>query len=148
MRRPWEAYRQECTKLGKPDPGEWAPRGPIFLWITTDDKDETWRRLAPHIRHQIDSYGAWTKAGIGRPTGPYVPTEDMESIRQDGAYQVVTPEEAIALAAQLGPGGEFHLNPLLAGIDPSYALQMLTTFETEVLPFIGRRTLEPLPSGY
>ena len=147
MPKPWEFYRQACAELGKPDPGEWAPRGPIFLWISKDDKDETWRKLAPHIRHQIDSYGAWTQKGLGRATGPYIPTEDMESIRQGGAYQVVTPDEAIQLAAQLGPRGELHLNPLLSGIDPGEAMAMLETFEAEVLPFIGSRDLEPLPSG-
>jgi len=147
MQRPWESYRRICLELGRPDPGEWAPRGPIFLWVTTDDKDTTWRRLEPHIRHQIDSYGQWTRDGIGRPTGPYVPTEDTDSLRQGGAYEVVTPDEAIELATRLGPGGELHLNPLLAGIEPSWARQMLDTFEQQVLPHIGTRDLAPLPSG-
>ncbi len=147
MPKPWEAYRRACVASGKPDPGEWAPRGPIFLWVTTDDKDATWRKLAPHIRHQIDSYGQWTQKGLGRVTGPYVPTEDMESIRQGGAYQVVTPDEAVELAATLGPGGELHLNPLLSGIDPAEAARMLATFEAEVLPHIGRRDTQVLPSG-
>ncbi len=147
MQRPWEAYRKTCAALGKPDPGSWAPRGPIFLWVTTRDKDETWARLAPHIRHQIDSYGQWTKTGLGTATGPYIPTNDTESLRQGGAYQVVTPDEAIALATGLGPAGELHLNPLLAGIDPDEAWAMLRTFEREVLPHLGHRELGPLPSG-
>jgi alkanesulfonate monooxygenase SsuD/methylene tetrahydromethanopterin reductase-like flavin-dependent oxidoreductase (luciferase family) len=147
MQQPWEAYRRLSVERGRPDPGEWAPRGPIFLWITTDDLDETWQRLAPHIRHQIDSYGEWTRTGHGRPTGPYVPTEDTESIRQGGAYRVVTPEEAVELAASLGPGGELHLNPLLAGIDPAEARRMLDLFERDVLPRIGTRDLGPLPAG-
>lgn len=138
MPGPWKAYRRACLAVGKPDPGEWAPRGPIFLWVTTDDKEATWRWLAPHIRHQIDSYAAWTTGGLGRATGPYVPTEDAESLRQNGAYQVVTPDEALALAERLGPEGELHLNPLLAGIDPAAAWAMLDTFEREVLPYLGR----------
>ena len=105
------------------------------------------RRLAPHIRHQIDSYGQWTKAGLGTATGPYIPTNDTEVLRQGGAYQVVTPDEAVELAATLGPQGELHLNPLLAGIDPQEAWAMLRTFEREVLPHIGTRESGPLPSG-
>lgn len=136
MQRPWEAYRRACLALGKADPGEWAPRGPIFLWITTGDKEEEWNRLAPHIRHQIDSYAAWTKSGHGRPTGPYIPTEDTESLKQNGAYQIVTPEEALELARELGPRGELHLNPLLSGIDPEHAWRMLRTFEQHVLPYL------------
>ena len=37
----------------------------------------------------------------------------MESLRQGGAYQVVTPDDALELAEHLGPGGRLHLNPLL-----------------------------------
>lgn len=147
MAKPWEAYRRACAGRGKPDPGEWAPRGPIFLWITDEDKDTVWRQLAPHIRHQIDSYAAWTKGGLGRPTGPYVPTEDVESLRQGGAYEVMTPDEAVALAARLGPSGELHLNPLLAGIDPDEAWRMLRLFEHQVLPRIGTRERVPLAPG-
>jgi alkanesulfonate monooxygenase SsuD/methylene tetrahydromethanopterin reductase-like flavin-dependent oxidoreductase (luciferase family) len=137
MRGPWEAYRDACMAIGKPDPGNWAPRGPIFLWVTTDDKETAWERLAPHIRHQIDSYAAWTQAGLGRPAGPYIPTNDTGTLQQDGAYQVVTPDEALELARTLGPRGELHLNPLLAGIDPEYAWKMIHTFEREVLPHLS-----------
>jgi alkanesulfonate monooxygenase SsuD/methylene tetrahydromethanopterin reductase-like flavin-dependent oxidoreductase (luciferase family) len=147
MQRPWETYRRIAVERGRPDPGEWAPRGPIFLWVTDEDVEETWTWLAPHVRHQIDSYGRWTRAGHGRPTGPYVPTEDTESLRQGGAYRVVTPEEAIELAHELGPGGELHLNPLLAGIEPVAARRMLDLFEREVLPHIGSRDPGPLSAG-
>jgi alkanesulfonate monooxygenase SsuD/methylene tetrahydromethanopterin reductase-like flavin-dependent oxidoreductase (luciferase family) len=125
MQGPWELYRKVCSELGKPDPGSWRRRGPIFLWVTTDDKDETWRRLEPHVRHQTESYAQWTTAGMGRADGPYIPPE---------AYVVVTPDEAVTLANELGPDGELHLNPLLSGIDPAFAWRMLETVERDVFP--------------
>ena len=125
MQRPWEHYRRTCIELGKPDPGEWPKRGPIFLWVTTGDKDEAWARLEPHVRHQIDSYAGWTTAGLGRADGPFVPPD---------GYVVADPDEAVRLIRDLGPDGELHLNPLLAGIDPAYAWDMLRTFERHVLP--------------
>ncbi|MCU1485449.1 MAG: Luciferase-like, subgroup [Actinomycetia bacterium] len=136
MERPWQYYRRACVEAGKPDPGEWPKRGPIFLWVTTGDKEQVWERLAPHVRHQIDSYGGWTQSGLGRPDGPFVPTRDIESLEQGGAYRVVDPDEAIALAHELGPDGELHLNPLLAGITPALAWEMLETVERHVLPHI------------
>lgn len=139
MQKPWEYYRRACLAAGRPDPGEWRRRGPIFLWVTTGDKEQAWERLAPHIRHQIDSYGGWTTSGLGRPDGPFVPTRDIESLGQGGAYRVVDPDEALALAAELGPDGELHLNPLLAGIDPAYAWEMLGTVERHVLPNLDRQ---------
>ena len=50
----WNRYRRRCIELGRPDPGEWPRRGPVFLWVTDQPKDGVWERLAPHVRHQIE----------------------------------------------------------------------------------------------
>ncbi|WP_436777572.1 LLM class flavin-dependent oxidoreductase [Yinghuangia sp. YIM S09857] len=134
MERPWEDYRAACIRLGRPDPGPWAKRGPAFLWVTTGSKDAAWERLAPYIRNQINTYGAWMQQSPTGPFGPFIPTKDVSSLKQDGAYLVVNPDEAITLARELGPTGELHLNPLLGGIAPDLAWPMLKTFEEEVLP--------------
>ncbi len=129
----WRRYRRLSVEAGRPDPGEYPPTGPIFLWVTDEPKDRVWERLAPHIRHQIDSYAAWTAEAYGRPDGPFVPSRDIESLRQGGAYEVLDPDETIELIHRLGPGGRISLNPLLAGIDPTEAWTMLGLFEREVL---------------
>jgi len=132
----WQYYRKACVRHGRPDPGEQAPRGPIFLWVTTGDKAAEWERLAPHIRHQINSYGEWTSAAYVDPFGPFVPTRDIDSLGQNGAYRVVDPDEAIAIATELGPAGELHINPMLSGIAPDAAWEMLETLDTHVLPHL------------
>jgi alkanesulfonate monooxygenase SsuD/methylene tetrahydromethanopterin reductase-like flavin-dependent oxidoreductase (luciferase family) len=132
----WKYYRKARVALGKPDPGEVVPRGPIFLWVTTEDKEKVWERLAPHIRHQINTYGAWTAGAYQEPYGPFVPTRDIESLSQGGAYLVATPDEAVALATDLGPDGELHLNPMLSGIAPNQAWEMLETLDRHVLPHL------------
>ena len=145
----WRKYRARCLELGRRDPGEYPARGPIFLWVTKESKDRVWERLAPHVRHQIDSYAAWTTGAYGRPDGPFVPSRDIagsprtklgsvESLRQGGAYEVLDPDEAIALAERLGPEGELYFNPLLAGIDPAEAWKMLDLVEREVFPSLVR----------
>ena len=133
----WRRYRRRLLELGRTDPGDYPQRGPIFLWVTTEPKEEVWARLAPHIRHQIDSYAAWTTGAYGRPSGPFVPSRDIDSLRQGGAYDVVTPDEAIELAQRLGPEGELTFNPLLAGIDPGAAWKMLELVDREVLPALA-----------
>jgi alkanesulfonate monooxygenase SsuD/methylene tetrahydromethanopterin reductase-like flavin-dependent oxidoreductase (luciferase family) len=130
----WNRYRRRCIEQGRADPGEFPRRGPIFLWVTNELKDRVWERLAPHIRHQIDSYAGWTASAYGEPQGPFVPSRDVESLRQGGAYDVMTPDEVVELAAALGPEGELTFNPLLAGIDPAEAWKMLDLVEREVLP--------------
>jgi alkanesulfonate monooxygenase SsuD/methylene tetrahydromethanopterin reductase-like flavin-dependent oxidoreductase (luciferase family) len=130
----WKRYRALTIEAGRPDPGAYPPSGPIFLWVTTEPKEEVWEYLAPHVRHQIDSYAAWTTSAYGEPQGPFVASPDVESLRQGGAYEVLTPDEAVELVERLGPEGRLSLTPLLAGIDPAAAWRMLGLFEREVLP--------------
>jgi alkanesulfonate monooxygenase SsuD/methylene tetrahydromethanopterin reductase-like flavin-dependent oxidoreductase (luciferase family) len=134
----WDVYREACVGLGKPDPGPMPPQSPIFCWVTHDDKEEVWARLAPHVRHQTQSYAAWTSSGLGRPAGPFVDGDGSEDVRPGGAYLVLTPDEAVALAHDLGGDGRLNFSPLLAGIDPSWSWSMLRVVEADVLPHLGR----------
>jgi hypothetical protein len=59
-------------------------------------------------------------------------------VQEGGAYRIVTPEEAVELAHELGAEGRLNLSPLLAGIDPSWSWEMLRLFEAEVLPRLAR----------
>jgi alkanesulfonate monooxygenase SsuD/methylene tetrahydromethanopterin reductase-like flavin-dependent oxidoreductase (luciferase family) len=115
----WPPYRDECLKLGKPDPGEYPKQGPIFLWICKDT-EKSWEQLVPHVLHQLRSYSEWTIEAYGKPSGPYAKQVTAETIRKSPAYQVLTPEGALALAESLGTNSVLYLNPLLmASIRPS-----------------------------
>jgi hypothetical protein len=135
--RLWTPYREECLALGKPDPGEYPAQGPIFLWVSREPERE-WDRLAPHILHQLRSYSEWTVEAYGRPAGPYAKDMTEATIRESPAYQVLSPEQTLALAAELGSHSVFYLNPLLAGIDPKRSWEMLDLYEKEVHPHLLR----------
>ena len=117
-------------KANAPDPGPYR-RGPSFIWVTTEPKEDVWQRLVPHIRHQVESYAAWSPTGT--PVGPF---QAFDYSKPGETYQVLTPSEAVELADDLGHGGEFVLAPLLGGIAPSEAWKMIETFERDVLPSI------------
>jgi alkanesulfonate monooxygenase SsuD/methylene tetrahydromethanopterin reductase-like flavin-dependent oxidoreductase (luciferase family) len=136
----WAVYRESCVALGRADPGPMPRQSPIFCWVTNDDKEEVWARLAPHVRHQTQSYAAWTARALGRPAGPFVDGDASDDVRPGGAYLVLTPEETVGLARQLGDDGRLNLSPLLAGIDPAWSWSMLRVVEQEVLPHLGRST--------
>lgn len=133
--RLWKPYREECLELGKPDPGAYPKHGPIFLWISKEP-ERAWERLLPHVLHQLRSYSEWTIEAYGRPAGPYAQDITEETAKQSGAYQVLTPEEAVAFGETLGPDDVLYLSPLLSGIDPRYAWEMLRLFEREVAPHL------------
>lgn len=135
MQDPWDLYRELSLHHGKADPGEWARRGPMFLWVTTNDKTREWERLEPYIRRQIDFYDV-SPAGEKRDRNVFAPADDLDDLSQGGAYQILNPDEAIELARELGPKGELHLSPTLGGIPSEDGWEMLKTFEREVLPFL------------
>ena len=131
----WDVYRDECLRLGKPDPGQCMRLGPVYIHVTRDP-DAAWQRIAPHAKHVVDSYATWTREAYGKAAGPFAAGVDPDDLRASGAYRVVTPEQAVALAHELGPNTVWHLAPLLGGIDPEFAWQGLRLFESEVWPLI------------
>ena len=75
---------------------------------------------------------------FGKPSGPYAKDITAETVRDSGAYQVLTPDDALAMAEKLGPNSVLFLNPLLAGIDPASSWQMLRLYEREVHPHLRK----------
>jgi alkanesulfonate monooxygenase SsuD/methylene tetrahydromethanopterin reductase-like flavin-dependent oxidoreductase (luciferase family) len=132
----WPIYREESVRQGKPDPGEFPTTGPMFLWVTTEDKAKVLDRLWPHIRHQAESYGVWTTGAFGQASGPYAIAPGDDPIAGRGNYQILDPEEAIELGNRLGRRGWLMFNPLMAGIDPAEAWKMLTVAEERVFPYL------------
>jgi len=133
----WPPYREACLALGKPDPGDYPAQGPIFLWVS-DDPEKDWERLMPHVLHQLRSYSEWTIEAYGRPAGPYAKQMTPETVRRSRAYRVLTPEDTLALAGELGSDSVLYLNPLLSGIDPGFSWEMLRRYEREVHPYLSR----------
>lgn len=131
MAQTWERYRQSCLAYGKPDPGPPVARGPLFLWVTKQDKEKALELLQPHFDQQVDSYDEQNRKAGGGLVNPWERKPD-----QAPPYKIVTPEEAIQLASALGPTGELIFQPLLSAIDPRLAWEMLRLLEREVLPYI------------
>jgi alkanesulfonate monooxygenase SsuD/methylene tetrahydromethanopterin reductase-like flavin-dependent oxidoreductase (luciferase family) len=131
MPQTFEMYRESCRKLGKPDPGPPAPRGPLFLWVTKEDKATMTARLRPHFEQQVASYEQQNRKAGGGLINPWALVPGKLP-----PYDIVTPEEALALAARLGAAGELVFQPLLAAIEPRLAWEMLGLLDREVLPHL------------
>jgi len=56
---------------------------------------------------------------------------------------VVTPEQCVELAGEVGTFGSVTLHPLLAGMPPELGWESLELFEREVLPRLGGRAFSP-----
>ncbi len=128
----WKHYQAERERLGLPVPPA-GRAGPLFLHVA-EDPDKAWARIAPHALHEANSYGRWM--ADTRTAGPYEPMADAAALRASGMYRVVTPEECIALANDLGPTGTLLLHPLMGGLAPDVGWSSLELFTARVLPRI------------
>ena len=129
----WDVYRDELTKLGKPDVGPMPPGSASYVHVS-DDPDAAWEQILPHAMHEMNAYGLWA-AQSGAATG-YQPIDDPEVLKSIGMYQVMTPEECVAHIEELGEFGSFMLHPLMGGVPPEVAWENLRTIEEKVLPHV------------
>ena len=128
----WAVYAEERARLGQPAPAPQRPGLPCMFVHVAENPDAAWEKIAPHALHETNSYGEWL-AGSGT-TAMYSPMEDADALRASGLYLVLTPEELLARAVELGPEGVLTFHPIMGGLDPELAWSSLKLFEDRVLP--------------
>jgi alkanesulfonate monooxygenase SsuD/methylene tetrahydromethanopterin reductase-like flavin-dependent oxidoreductase (luciferase family) len=126
----WDFYRDEVQQLGGPDPGP-CPIGENQTIVLAEDVERGWEQHAPYFLHETNAYGAWLAANDG--DGPYREVADVDELRAQGSYRVLSPDEHIAeLEAAAFPFALFH--PMCGGIPPELGWNTLRLFERHVLP--------------
>jgi len=125
----WGFYRDECLKLGQPDPGPgWNATADVV--VLAEDPEAAWPVIGPYFMHESNAYGAWSPtAGVGA----YRTVTDLDELREGGQYRILTPDE---YAAELKAEGDVviaKLHPMVGGIPPELAWQHLRLFEDAFL---------------
>lgn len=128
----YDVYAEECARLGVA-PGPPLPPMPRgqFLYVS-NDPEQSWAELGPHLLHEMQSYGQWLAQAQNATN--YQPVADLAQLRASGTYRIVTPAECVELATELGPDGQLEFHPLVGGCDPALAWTGLTLVEKDVLP--------------
>jgi alkanesulfonate monooxygenase SsuD/methylene tetrahydromethanopterin reductase-like flavin-dependent oxidoreductase (luciferase family) len=129
-----DLYYAECERLGVPAGFAVVPSGPGTL-VVADDPDEAWAELGPYLLHDAVTYNSWQTPDIRSHVKAEATT--VEGLRAEGVYQILTPDEAVALAAELGPLGPLTLHPMCGGTPPELAWKYLRHFADAVLPRLG-----------
>jgi hypothetical protein len=78
---------------------------------------------------------------------PYPPVVTVEDLLASPTFAVVTPEQCVALAEELGPDAELVFQPLMGGLDPAHGWRSLRLFERAVAPRLTGLGLWSPPSG-
>ncbi|MGE0878967.1 MAG: LLM class flavin-dependent oxidoreductase [Acidimicrobiia bacterium] len=139
-RRWYDIYLEELGKLGAPIPDhpyfrfEEPQAHPHSFLHIANDPDAAWARIAPHALHHVNTYASWAQR---KDLTPFKAMDNADGLRGNG-YLVVTPDECVKMAEEIGPNGRLHFFPLLGGLDPDVAWESLTLFEQKVLPRLGQ----------
>jgi alkanesulfonate monooxygenase SsuD/methylene tetrahydromethanopterin reductase-like flavin-dependent oxidoreductase (luciferase family) len=125
-----DAYTAECTRLGFTGGFVNLPGGPGFVHVS-EDPERDWARIAPHALYDAQTYAAWQTPD--QRSSVHVAAQTSDDVRKSGVYRVVTPDECVALANEMG---RIILHPLMGGLPPEFGWQGLKLFESKVLPRI------------
>ncbi len=132
-----EIYHAECERLGT-TPGLVAqPGGPGCLFVA-EDPDQVWAEIGEHLLHDARTYTSWQPEGQSSHVSAYATTVD--ALRAEGVYQILTPDECIALGVELGPFGGFTHHPLCGGVPSEAGWASLELFVDKVLPHVRAAT--------
>tara|TARA_A100001391_G_scaffold160929_3_gene119722 strand:- start:7193 stop:8191 length:999 start_codon:yes stop_codon:yes gene_type:complete len=128
-------YYDACAELGKqPGPVIDFVSGPQFIFVT-EDPDKAWHEIAPHALYEANFYArlaAENNIGV-----PFTEMDDVAALKESAVYRVVTPEQCVALAAELDASGTVMVfNPLLCGLPEALSWSSLELFAAKVLPII------------
>jgi alkanesulfonate monooxygenase SsuD/methylene tetrahydromethanopterin reductase-like flavin-dependent oxidoreductase (luciferase family) len=126
-----ELYQQACAEVGYAEGWVMMPNGPGFLHVA-DDPERAWAQIGPHVLHEVQTYASWQTPGQRSQVN--VEAKDVDDIKASGMYRVVTPDECLALAEELGPAGAFVFHPLIGGLSPDLAWESLELFASKVQP--------------
>src|SRR5690349_13417978 len=100
--------------------------------VLAEDPEAAWPELGPYFLHETNAYGAWqAAAGIGAAT--YRPMADVDELRADGQYRILTPDD---YAKEMDAAGDLAfamLHPMVGGIPPEAAWRHLHLFEDAFL---------------
>ena len=130
-----EYYMEQCKANGWDGGFAMVPSGPGFVHVT-EDPEKAWAELAPYALHEATSYASWQQPG--QRSQVHVHGSDLDDVKASGVYRVVTPDECVALAEELGPFGALVFHPLMGGMDIDLGWESLHLFADKVLPRLSK----------
>ncbi len=122
-------YEEECRNVGFEGGFVMLPGGPGFVHVS-DDPERDWQKIGPHALWDAQTYDSWQTPDQAS-SEVHVRAKTIDDVRGSGVYEVVTPDDCIALAQR---HGRLIFHPLMGGLPIELGWENLHRFEREVLP--------------
>jgi alkanesulfonate monooxygenase SsuD/methylene tetrahydromethanopterin reductase-like flavin-dependent oxidoreductase (luciferase family) len=128
----YEVYIADVLSRGLPAPPPLLNQAPLFLYVS-EDPDRDWERIAPNVLYATNATATWAKERSVGDT-PYKEADNIDDLKSNPSFQVLTPEQCVSFAQNLGDDAELIIHPLFGGLDPELSWRSLELFESKVMP--------------
>lgn len=134
-----EAAYMEASQAAGFEPGHCIipPPGMPSVVFVHPDPDQGWEEVGPYLLADALSYADWN-AQAGLTATNLSQGKSVAALREEnGAYQVLNLDQAVAL---VGQWGRLPLHPLCGGCPPELAWSYLHRAVEEVMPIVSQAT--------
>ncbi|MFH8348700.1 LLM class flavin-dependent oxidoreductase [Streptomyces sp. NPDC018045] len=108
------------------------PAARTCLLHVSEDPDRAWAEYGGHLLHEARTYASWQPPGA--ESAVRSAAGDVEALRREGVYRIVTPEECVRLAGEAGTAGSLILHPLCGGMPVDEGWRSVHLFAERVVP--------------
>jgi alkanesulfonate monooxygenase SsuD/methylene tetrahydromethanopterin reductase-like flavin-dependent oxidoreductase (luciferase family) len=123
-------YEQLCAENGT-TPFVVSPPEHVSLLFVAEDPDRAWQEIGGHLLHEATTYASWQTPDIRSSVHSHATT--VEGLRTEGIYEILSPRECLARAAERGPETMFVLHPLCGGMPLEPAWKCMHLYLEQVL---------------
>jgi len=126
-----ETYQQAARDAGHEPGNALIPTrvSPTSVFVA-EDLDDAWERIGPHMLYDATIYRSWM--GDNTTASSRSESTTVAQMRaENGAYRILTPDQAIAMAKS---GMPLLLHPLCGGLAPEIAWESLRLVGEHVMP--------------
>jgi hypothetical protein len=124
-------YRKACEVHDFKEGLVLLPEFPSTTYIA-EDVEQGWQEMGDYMLYDALAYGEWRHPTRRAYAESFA--SDLQELREEGKYRVLTPDQAVAV---IRDQGSLHLAPLVGGAPPELGWKSLQLFAEQVVPRLG-----------
>jgi alkanesulfonate monooxygenase SsuD/methylene tetrahydromethanopterin reductase-like flavin-dependent oxidoreductase (luciferase family) len=125
-----ESYLAACREYGFKYGFSISPRAPSTTFIS-EDPVQCWKKIGDYLMYDATAYGAWHHPNRRAYAESFA--SNIEELKSEGKYRVLTPEQAIQTVQETG---SLHLAPLAGGVPLDIGWSSVRLFEDCVQAYL------------
>lgn len=127
-------YYEKCAEYGTQGFAVAPPVG-MHHHFFAEDVDKGWEEMGPYLFHEASTYASWQTPDIKSAVHSHA--SNVDELREEGIYRVVSPAEAVDEAKAAGDFAMFNMHPLCGGMPIEMGWRQVDLLRNEILPALA-----------